>query len=141
MRGMTLAIRAASLVLAAVLVSPSIAAAQTVGVYLTTDDRKATLKKQRDVTFGAPGADLPTIYVDEARVYQPIEGFGASFTDASAYLLNQVAKPDAREAAMKALFTRDGDGPAQAGVARPVDLPHAPGAKRLEHLERSQARA
>ena len=100
----------AVIVLVAILLTPAICAAQTVSVYLTTDDRKVTLKKQADATFGAPGADLPTIYVDETRVYQPIEGFGASFTDASAYLLKQVAKPAAREAAMKALFTREGNG-------------------------------
>ncbi len=110
MRRMTVANRAGCLALATALGFPAIGAAQSVSVYLTTDDRKVTLKKQTDVSFGAPGADLPTIYVDEARVYQPIEGFGASFTDASAYLLNQVAKPAAREAAMKALFTREGDG-------------------------------
>jgi glucosylceramidase len=96
--------------LIAILLTPVVGSAQSVSVYMTTDDRKMALKKQADVSFGAPDADLPTIHVDETRVYQPIEGFGASFTDASAYLLNQVAKPAAREAAMKALFTREGDG-------------------------------
>ena len=96
--------------LIAILLTPVVGSAQSVSVYMTTDDRKMALKKQADVSFGAPDADLPTIHVDETRVYQPIEGFGASFTDASAYLLNHVAKPAAREAAMKALFTREGDG-------------------------------
>jgi len=83
---------------------------QAVSVWLTTDDRKVTLKKQADLSFGAPADGVATIYVDEGRTYQPIEGFGASFTDASAYLLNQVAKPAARDAAMKVLFTREGEG-------------------------------
>jgi glucosylceramidase len=109
MRRMTVA-SAGCLALAGALAFPSFCLAQTVSVYVTTDDRKVTLHKQADVSFGAPVADVATIDVDEARVYQPIEGFGASFTDASAYLLNQVAKPAARDAVMKALFTREGDG-------------------------------
>src|SRR4026207_1517327 len=101
---MTVANRAGCLALATALAFPAIGAAQNVSVYLTTDDRKVTLKKQADLNFGAAAAALPTVYVDESRAYQSIEGFGASFPDASASLLNQVAKPAARDAAMKALF-------------------------------------
>jgi glucosylceramidase len=39
-----------------------------------------------------------------------VEGFGASMTDSSAYLLNQVVTPSARDAAMSDLFTRSGSG-------------------------------
>ena len=50
------------------------------------------------------------IIVDENQTYQQIEGFGASFTDSSCYLLHQVATPAARTQAMTNLFTRIGNG-------------------------------
>src|SRR4029078_3897845 len=68
----------------------------------------------------ASTADNPVV-VDEARTYQTIEGFGASFTDSSAYLLNQVASPASRAEAMKRLVTRAGGGkeaPVQGGGRR-----------------------
>ena len=78
------------------------ASAQQVSVWLTTDDQHSKLEAQPAVAFApASPADNPVV-VDEARTYQTIEGFGASFTDSSAYLLNQVASPAARAEAMNA---------------------------------------
>ncbi|MCR8658839.1 glycoside hydrolase family 30 protein [Paenibacillus endoradicis] len=45
-----------------------------------------------------------TISINEQMTYQEIDGFGASFTDSSAYLMNQVLEPEQREQAMKMLF-------------------------------------
>ncbi|HEX7509310.1 MAG TPA: carbohydrate-binding protein, partial [Polyangia bacterium] len=45
------------------------------------------------------------IYVDETQSYQEIEGFGASFTDSAAYLLNRIASSTDRDTAMQMLFS------------------------------------
>lgn len=86
------------------------AKAQTVSVWLTTDDQSTELQPQASVTF-APGSDASNpVIVDETQAYQQVEGFGADFTDSAAYLLNEVATPAARSNAMNSLFTRTGGG-------------------------------
>lgn len=97
-----------------------VADAQTVNVWLTTADQHARLEPQGAVAFAsAGGADNP-VRVDEAVRFQTIEGFGGSFTDASAYLLNRVATPDARTEAMRRLFTREGEGIGLSFVRNPI---------------------
>jgi len=54
----------------------------------------------------AQGPDLDVI-VDDARRYQQIDGFGASFTDSAAYLINQVLSKDVKEDLMVKLFDHD----------------------------------
>jgi glucosylceramidase len=99
---------------------PSAAAGQPVSVWLTTDDQHSRLEPQPAIAF-APGATAGNpIVVDETRTYQTIEGFGASFTDSSAYLLNRVASPAARAEAMKRLFTREGDGIGLSFIRNPM---------------------
>ncbi len=80
-------------------------AAQTVNVWLTTDDQKTLLQPQAGVSF-APGysATAPTIMVDERRRYQTVEGFGAAFTDSAAYLLNEKVPPAQLHDVMMSLF-------------------------------------
>src|SRR6478735_9719150 len=96
------------------------ASAQQVSVWLTTDDQHSKLEAQPAVAFApASPADNPVV-VDETRTYQTIEGFGASVTDSSAYLLNQVASPAARAEAMKRLFTREGDGIGLSFIRNPM---------------------
>jgi glucosylceramidase len=46
----------------------------------------------------------PTVFVDETEAYQSIEGFGASFTDSAAYLLNEKVPPSQLNAVMTSLF-------------------------------------
>jgi glucosylceramidase len=98
----------------------SVASAQPVSVWLTTDDQKKTLDAQPAIAFAGGGAGENPVVVDETRPYQTIEGFGASFTDSSAYLLNQVASPAARAEAMKRLFTREGDGIGLSFIRNPM---------------------
>jgi glucosylceramidase len=123
------------------------AGAQQVSVWLTTDDQRSRLEAQRAVAFApASTADNPVV-VDEARTYQTIEGFGASFTDSSAYLLNQVASPAARAEAMRRLFTREADGIGLSFIRNPMgasdlsrthysydDLPAGQADPSLEHF-------
>ena len=99
---------------------PASAGAQTVNVWLTTDNQHTKLQPQPSVTFGTTGTDSNPVFVDETQIYQPIEGFGASFTDSAAYLLNQVATSAARDAAMNALFTRAGGGIGVSFIRNPM---------------------
>jgi glucosylceramidase len=84
--------------------------AQTVNVWLTTHDQSKLLTQQGSIAFssGSPGNNC--IVVDETQVYQPIEGFGAAFTDTTGYILHEVASGSARTNAMQRLFTRTGSG-------------------------------
>src|SRR3954471_8993665 len=96
------------------------ASAQQVSVWLTTDDQHSKLQAQPPIVFAPPRAADNAVVVDESRTYQTIEGFGASFTDSSAYLLNRVASPAARTDAMKRLFTREGDGIGLSFIRNPM---------------------
>ena len=82
--------------------------AQTVSVWLTTDDQKALLQPQPDVIFTvdaivSPG---PVLVVDERAMHQVVEGFGASMTDSSAFLLKEVLPGSNLPAVMRSLFDR-----------------------------------
>jgi glucosylceramidase len=68
--------------------------AKKVKVWVTTDDQSKKLERQPTISFSEGfGVGENTIFVDEFQRYQPIEGFGASFTDSAAYLLNQKLPP------------------------------------------------
>jgi glucosylceramidase len=86
------------------------APSQTVSVWLTTDDQSRLLQQQASVAFSTNIAGANCLLVDETRVYQQIEGFGAAFTDTTGYTLNEEAKPSARTNALLNLFTRNGGG-------------------------------
>jgi len=94
--------------------------AQSVQVWLTTGDQRSRLESRPSITFSPAGVAKNPLVVDEAQVYQSIEGFGASFTDSAAYLLNQVATTSARDAAMRDLFTREGAGIGLGFVRNPM---------------------
>jgi glucosylceramidase len=79
--------------------------AQAVSVWLTTNDRKILLQPQPLVSFSNGGsATIPTVFVDESKGYQPIEGFGASFTDSSAWLMAEKIPASALDGVMHSLF-------------------------------------
>lgn len=79
--------------------------AQEVRVWLTTPDRSANLTPQPSTTL-LPGSapSLTTLYVNDAERYQTIDGFGASMTDSSAYLLRQKLNPAKLDSVLRALF-------------------------------------
>lgn len=81
-----------------------------VSIVLTTDDQNHLMESQAGIHFTTATGGSNLIVVDETQTYQQIEGFGASMTDSAAYLLNHVATPTARDAAMNDLFTRAGSG-------------------------------
>jgi glucosylceramidase len=86
--------------------SGALASAQTVSVWLTTDDQKTLMAPQPPVEF-APGTSiqLPSIFISESQAEQTIEGFGASMTDSAAYLLNEVVPKTALGGVMQSLFS------------------------------------
>src|SRR5258708_8449088 len=79
--------------------------AQTVSVWLTTDDRKALLQPKPEAFFsGGTSLSLPTLVIDDRAAHQVIEGFGASMTDSSAYLLAEVLPTENLPSVMLSLF-------------------------------------
>ncbi|MEU0247338.1 discoidin domain-containing protein [Streptomyces sp. NPDC006235] len=92
--------------------TPALSKAQ---VWLTDLSTDTHLAKQAPVTWKAgpvpDGSSGSTITVDSTRTYQPIEGFGASFTDSSAWLVGTKLDTAQRNALMRDLFSRhDGIG-------------------------------
>jgi len=90
--------------MASSLATPARAAGETVHVWETTADQTKLLDQQADTAFAPDSGSNPlTIDVDENTTYQTMDGFGASLTDSSAWLLTQLSPAD-REALLQALF-------------------------------------
>ncbi|HTC94935.1 MAG TPA: glycoside hydrolase family 30 beta sandwich domain-containing protein [Terriglobales bacterium] len=63
------------------------------------------LQRQHDLRFTADANDsITAIDVDEAKVFQKMEGGGASFTDSAAWLVNEKLSPASRKQVMRKLF-------------------------------------
>ncbi len=113
-------ILAACLALAA-LVSAS-ASAQSIAVYQTTPDLLETLSQRAELRFiskTATAPQLPLITVDDSQRFQEIDGFGASLTDAAAWLFAKKLTPAQTDAAFKSLFSRR-DGIAISFLRQPI---------------------
>ncbi|WP_326834794.1 ricin-type beta-trefoil lectin domain protein [Amycolatopsis rhabdoformis] len=80
--------------------APAAQAATTASVWLTTPDRANLLTQQGNVAFGSGGSG-PVITVNPNATYQSMVGFGASFTDASAW---NITNSPRRDEIMNALF-------------------------------------
>ena len=78
----------------------------TVGVWLTTASAEQKLARQPDLRLeaGQGPPKRPAVVVDGGRAYQAMEGFGASLTESSAYLLNRKLAPAQRDEVLKKLF-------------------------------------
>jgi len=76
-----------------------------VNVWLTTPDHRNLLAPQLGLRFGgASGVSPLTIHVDERHTYQQVDGFGASLTDTSAWLLYVRLPAVTRARVMRDLF-------------------------------------
>jgi glucosylceramidase len=96
--------RASLIITLSSLIAPLLCA-QTVSVWLTTDDRKSLLQPQPDTSFArGTTVSLPTLAIDDRAEHQVIEGFGASMTDSAAYLLVQVLPAANLPSVMLSLF-------------------------------------
>jgi glucosylceramidase len=80
--------------------------AQSVSVFQTTHNLGQKLQSQPSLGFGDRGANSLSIAVDPARRYQQVDGFGASITDSSAWLLYTKLNETQRTNAMQLLFSR-----------------------------------
>jgi glucosylceramidase len=106
---------ARSLVWVAAVLSPLVllpwrethAANEVVSVWMTTSDRSRLLAPQASVTFAADSGSNPTtIDVNEATTFQTMDGFGASLTDSSAWLIWNRMSASQRSALLNAVFSR-----------------------------------
>jgi glucosylceramidase len=78
--------------------------------WVTTGDQSLRLTEQPSFALRRDTRDVPGITVAPDDRKQSIVGFGASITDASAYLIQTRMTPPARDALLRTLFGRDGDG-------------------------------
>ncbi len=102
------------------LAEPAVGAGPAVSVVVTTDDRRNLMSSAAAAGFSVAPAAGKVVIVDETQTYQPIEGFGAAFTDSAAYLLHEVAQPAQLASAMRALFTRNGGGIGLSFMRNPI---------------------
>ncbi len=112
----------AVVILAVAAITPAGLNAQSISVYQTTPDLLETLSQQETLHFSddaATGTKLPLITVDDGQRFQVIDGFGASLTDAAAWLFAKKLTPAQTEAAFKSLFSRK-DGIALSFLRQPI---------------------
>ena len=95
-------------VLAALMALPVVAQAGPVKVWETDADQSKLLAPQADIDFGEVSGTVIT--VDPSRTYQSMVGFGASMTDASAWLIRNKVTASQRDALMNDLFGAEGLG-------------------------------
>src|ERR1700730_12371716 len=83
----------------------SIAGNEPVSVWLTDLSAGTRLVQQSNLSFAPESNPNPlTITVDESSQFQQMEGFGASFTDSSAWLVYNKLNPTQRTELMSNLF-------------------------------------
>ena len=73
-------------------------------VYESSEDLHETLQEKPALTFAAARAPYLTITVDDSVKYQQIDGFGASLTDSSAWLISQKLTAPQRHELLQMLF-------------------------------------
>lgn len=73
-------------------------------VYETKNEDNMLIKKE-DIAWGGAEKSENTICINDKKTYQTIDGFGASFTDASAYLVHEVLGEAERKIVMDKLFS------------------------------------
>jgi len=86
-----------------------LANAAPVRAYLTTADQQHLLAPSEVTAKTARKADA-VIRIDPARQHQRIAGFGAAITEGSAWLIRHGMSEAQRDALMRELFTREGNG-------------------------------
>ena len=89
--------------------TPTPAADVPVHVWLTSSDQAHLLEPQPDISFKPNvSTDGKKIYVNENHRYQQMDGFGASMTDSSAWLIYTQLNETQRAGVMNALFSPTG---------------------------------
>lgn len=84
-------------------------AASSVQVWLSTIDRNSQLSHKDELHWSTDTTPAQyNIKVNDSRKFQSMEGFGASFTDSSAVLLQTRITAETRKKTMADLFGKDG---------------------------------
>ena len=79
--------------------APATSTAGRVRVVESSEERNTVLEEKAAIEFGVVQAPELTIQVNDAVRYRSIDGFGASLTDSSAWLLwNQLSEAQRKEA-------------------------------------------
>jgi len=87
----------------------SLVSSQNVEVWMSDPTRNVWLTQQPSVQFTTDTSNISyTITVDENAKYQTMDGFGASLTDASCWLLKYRISNNHRDSFLKMLFSADG---------------------------------
>jgi glucosylceramidase len=87
--------------------APQVSALPTtpfVEVWLSTADHRLKLAQQSNLALLPRGTDPADIDVDIGTTYQSMTGFGASMTDASAWLIHNKLSADQRDSLMHELY-------------------------------------
>jgi len=77
-----------------------------VRVFQSTEHTVGEPEEQTPISFGSQRAPELTIFVDDTRRFQAIDGFGASITDSSAWLLRNKLSESQFQQLMERLFDR-----------------------------------
>jgi glucosylceramidase len=80
--------------------------AEDVKVYRSSEEKRESLVQKPALAFRTDRAPALTILVDGSTKYQEIDGFGASLTESSAYLLKRKLSGAQRGDALRMLFDR-----------------------------------
>lgn len=99
-----------TLALAALLTSPALA--DPLRAWVTTGDRTFSLTEQAPAEPTTPDAVgvAPLLTIDATQRHQTMVGFGAAITDSSAHILQSRLSGEQRQALLRELFGRDGNG-------------------------------
>ena len=86
--------------------------ATTVQTWLTTGDQTNLLSHVPNnvLKTGQAASYVPVVSVDETTKYQQMIGFGAAFTDAATYLIQDKLSSAQRESLLQELFSRNNNG-------------------------------
>jgi glucosylceramidase len=91
--------------------SPQKSSGTQIEVVESIENQSAALVSKPPVQFGNARSSALTIRVDESVQYQTIDGFGASLTDSSAWLLDRKMAKEQRKELLETLFgTKKGIG-------------------------------
>jgi len=84
--------------------SPQGTSTSQIEVIESNENRMPGLEKKTSLRFGKTQTSALTLKVDDSKQYQTIEGFGASLTDSSAWLLDKKVSPEKRSEVFDMLF-------------------------------------
>ncbi|MEH7305225.1 glycoside hydrolase family 30 protein [Neobacillus drentensis] len=77
-------------------------------IYQSNGEQELFVQKVvQQVEASQSTVDSIVVTIDETQTYQEIDGFGASFTDSSAYLIHQVLDKERRTELMEKLFSHE----------------------------------